>query len=149
MTPRIFLMAALALGGIGVASSQLLLKGQFQQAKASTFVPSGTEWIDDLARFDNQQMWLSLKSSDFKMLLEETRGLPDEKTIQQTLEYQADPRSTEVLALKSIFKKRFCSGFLASELRAHGLTKTLLFTDADGNVLNKATLSDENCAKYR
>ena len=149
MKAKPIFFAAIALCGIGFACSHLLLKGKFQQTKAATFTASGTDWLDDIARYDNRQMWLALRSSDFKMILEETRGLPYERTIQQTLQYQADPKSPEVIALKSLFKERFCSGFLASELRENGLTKTLLFTDKTGQVLNTATLSEENCAAYR
>lgn len=149
MTLRLITFTAVALCGIGLASYQLLVKGTVQQAKAGTYVPSGEVWIDEIARHSNRQMWLALTSSDYKMMLEETRGVPSEKTIQQTLKYKADPKSSEVVALKSLFKKRFCSGFLASDLREMGLTKTLLFTDTNGRVLNKAILSDENCARYR
>lgn len=148
MDARVSLLFGIALGVMATASYQLVQKGAIREAKAATFVPSGEAWIDDIARHANRRMWLAIKSSDYQMVLKETRGIPKEKTIQVTLQYQADPESSQVKALKTVFKTRFCHGFLSSELRENSLTKTLLFTDIAGNVLNTATLSEENCVKY-
>lgn len=142
-----FFTLALAAGSF--AGANLVVKGNVQKAKAATFVPSGEKWIDDLARYDNRQMWLALKSSDYKMVLQETRSFPSAKMIVQTLQYKANPKSNEVLALKTLFKKRFCSGFLTSELRENGLSKSLRFVDADGMILNRATLSVKICEKFQ